>query len=259
MMDLSVVIVSYNTRELLRSCLLSLPGACDGLKYEAWVVDNASSDGSAGMVEAEFPKVRLIANSANVGFTRANNQALGQSEGRHVVILNPDTEPRPGALKLLVDYLDSHPEVGAVGPKLLNTDGSLQHNGRRFPTPWREFLGHTNLRRLSRERYDRELEYGRDDFDQEWETDEVSGACLMVRRAVMDQVGPLDEDFFMFYEETEWCWRIKRAGWRVRYVPQAQVVHHWMAAVRQQSRAMTARLFRSALIYYRKTGRLGDR
>ncbi|HLK58196.1 MAG TPA: glycosyltransferase family 2 protein, partial [Chthonomonadaceae bacterium] len=153
-------------------------------------------------------------------------------------------------------YLDAHEEVGAVGPKLLNSDGTLQHNGRRFPTPWREFLGHSGLRNLNRAAFDRVLHFGRDDFDVEWETDEVSGACLMLKHAVMDQVGMLDEDFFMFYEEIEWCWRIRKAGWKVVYVPQARVVHHWMASVRQQNWAMTARLFKSALIYYKKTAGL---
>lgn len=255
-MDLSIVIVSYNTREMLRDCLRSLPAATEGLQVETFVVDNASPDDSAAMVAAEFPDVRLIANSENVGFARANNQALRLTLGRHALILNPDTEPEPDALALLVRYLDEHSEVGAAGPKLLNSDGSLQHNGRRFPTPWREFLGHSGLRNLNRAAFDRKLHFGRDNFDIEWETDEVSGACLMVRHTVMDQVGMLDEDFFMFYEEIEWCWRIRKAGWKVVYVPQARVVHHWMASVRQQSRAMTARLFKSALTYYRKTSGL---
>jgi len=257
-LDLSIVIVSYNTRDLLRACLRALPAATEGLTVETFVVDNASPDESAAMVAAEFPGVHLIANRENAGFTRANNQSLRLSAGRNVLILNPDTEPEPGSLTTLVRYLDTHPEVGAVGPKLLNSDGTLQHNGRRFPTPWREFLGHSGLRNLNRAAFDRVLHFGRDNFDVEWETDEVSGACLMLKHTVMDQVGMLDEDFFMFYEEIEWCWRIRKAGWKVMYVPQARVVHHWMASVRQQNWAMTARLFQSALIYYKKTAGLSS-
>lgn len=253
-MDLSIVIVSYNTREMLRDCLRALPEAARGLAVETYVVDNASPDDSAGMVAAEFPAVHLIANRGNTGFTQANNQALRRCRGRNVAILNPDTEPAPGSLTAMACFLDSHPEVGAVGPKLLNTDGSLQHNGRRFPSVWREFLAVSGLRRLCRAWFDRALEYGRADFDTLWETDQVSGACLMLPHRVMDQVGMLDEEFFMFYEEIEWCWRIRKAGWKVVYLPEAQVVHHWMGSVRQQSEAMTARLFQSALIYYRKTG-----
>jgi N-acetylglucosaminyl-diphospho-decaprenol L-rhamnosyltransferase len=256
-LDLSIVIVSYNTRDMLRDCLRSLPAATLGLTIETYVVDNNSPDDSAGMVAAEFPAVHLIANKDNAGFTRANNQALRQCVGRNALILNPDTEPEPGALAILSRYLDEHQDVGAVGPMLLNTDGSLQHNGRPFPTPWREFIGHSGLRNLNRAAYDRKYEYGRDNFDVECETDQVSGACLMVPHAVMDKVGMLDEDFFMFYEEVEWCWRIRKAGYRVFYVPQSRVVHHWMGSVRQQNRAMTRRLFQSSLIYYRKTAGWG--
>ena len=257
--DLSVVIVSYNTQDMLRDCLRSLDAATAGLTVETFLVDNNSPDGSAGMVATEFPEVHLIANKENAGFTRANNQALRRCIGRNVVILNPDTEPEPASLTILSGYLDGHPDVGAVGPMLLNTDGTLQHNGRPFPTPWREFIGHSGLRRLNAAAYDRIYEYGRDDFDVACETDQVSGACLMVPHAVMDQVGMLDEDFFMFYEEVEWCWRIKKAGYRIYYLPQSRVVHHWMGSVRQQNRAMTKRLYQSSLIYYRKTSGLWAR
>lgn len=257
--DLSIVIVSYNTRDMLRACLRSLPAATEGMTAETWVIDNHSPDDSAAMVKAEFPDVRLIANSDNPGFARANNQALKQTRARHVVILNPDTEAEPGSLTRMVRYLDANPDVGAVGPKLLNTDGSLQHNGRPFPSAWREFLGHSGLRRLNARAYDRNYEYGREDFDQTWETDQVSGACMMVPHRVMDEVGMLDEDFFMFYEEIEWCWRIRKAGYKVVYLPEARIVHHWMGSVRQQNRAMTARLFKSSLIYYRKTAGWGTR
>ena len=258
-MDLSIVIVSYNTRDMLRACLAALPHATGGITAEVWVVDNHSPDDSAGMVAAEFPNVKLIANADNPGFARANNQALRQSKGRHVVILNPDTEAESQSLTRMVWYLDANPDVGAIGPKLLNTDGSLQHNGRPFPTPWREFVGHSGMGRWNPRVYDRKYEYGREDFDQTWETDQVSGACMMVPRVVMDKVGMLDEDFFMFYEEIEWCWRIRKAGYKVVYLPEARVVHHWMGSVRQQNRAMTARLFKSALTYYGKTAGTGAR
>jgi GT2 family glycosyltransferase len=242
---------------MLRDCLRALTAATEGLTTETFVVDNNSPDDSAGMVAAEFPAVSLIANRDNAGFTRGNNQALRQCTGRNVVILNPDTEAEPGSLALLSRYLDAHPEVGAVGPKLLNTDGSLQHNGRRFPTLWGEFIGHSGLARLNPAAYDRKYAHAREDFEVEWEIDMVSGACLMLPHRVMDQVGMLDEDFFMFYEEVEWCWRIRKAGYRVFYVPQARVVHHWMGSVRQQNRAMTRRLYQSSLIYHRKTAGRG--
>lgn len=255
-MDLSIVIVSYNTRDMLRDCLRALPAATEGLAVETFVVDNHSPDDSAGMVAAEFPDVRLLANTDNPGFARANNQAFALCTGRYVLALNPDTEAEPGALTALVRFMDAHPDAGVCGPKLLNSDGSLQHNGRRFPTPWREFLAVSGLRKFNRAAFDGVLEYGREDFDALCEVDQVSGACLLVRRSVMEQVGMFDPDFFMYYEEIEWCWRIRRAGWKVYYVPQSRVVHHWMGSARQQSRAMTARMFKSQVIYYRKTAGL---
>lgn len=253
-MDLAIVIVSYNTEDLLRACLRSLPAATAGLTCKTYVVDNYSPDGSAAMVEREFPDVELTANTANVGFSRANNMALERAEARYVLLLNPDTEPEPDSLRRLVEFMDAHPKAGACGPKLLNSDGSLQRNGAKFPTLLREFLSVTGLRRLAMRRYEVALGYGREDFDRLCEVDQVSGACLLVRAEAMRQVGMLDERFFMFYEEVEWCHRIKSAGWQVWYVPEARVTHHWMGSVKQFSKQMTDQLFKSQLLYYQKTG-----
>ncbi|MCX6378162.1 MAG: glycosyltransferase family 2 protein [Armatimonadetes bacterium] len=252
--DLSIVIVSYNTREMLRDCLNALPAGAQDLTTEVFVVDNNSPDGSIEMVQKEFPSVICIANRDNAGFTKANNQALKLAQGEFVVILNPDTETELRSMTTLVNFLREHTDTGAVGPKLLNTDGSLQHNGRRFPTPYREFLGHSGLANWNRVKFDREMEYGREDFNILAEVDQVSGACMMVPKRVMDEVGMLSEDFYMYYEEVEWCWRIRQAGYKVYYVPDARVVHHWMGSVRQASHAMPARMFKSALTYYQKTG-----
>ena len=238
---------------MLRDCLNALPAATEGLRTETFVVDNGSPDGSAAMVAAEFPHVRLTAGTENYGFTKGNNIALKQVVGRNVLLLNPDTEAAPGSLTLMSRYLDTHPDVGTVGPKLLNTDGSLQPSGTPFPTPWRDLLGHTGLWRLKPGLSAQQWHYGREAFEEEWETDSVTGACLMTRKAVLDQIGLLEEAFFMFYEEVELCWRIRRAGFTVVYLPQVRVVHHWMGSVRQQSKAMTRRLFQSMAIYYRKT------
>lgn len=251
--DLSIVIVSYNVREMLRACLASLPAAAPGLSTEVWVVDNASSDGSAEMVRSCFPEVRLEARSENLGFTRANNLALERARGRHLLLLNPDTEAHPGALTTLVRFLDEHPRAGACGPRLLNTDGSLQKNGSRSPTLLREFLAVTGLWRLAPGWYERALNHGREDFDRRCRVDLVSGACLLVRRPVMEQVGKLDERFFMFYEEIEWAHRMRQAGWEIWYVPEAVVTHHWMGSVSQDNRRMTDELLKSQVLYYRKT------
>lgn len=252
-MDLAIVIVSYNTREMLRDCLRSIPAATEGLNCVTFVVDNASSDGSAEMVAQEFPDVDLTASRENLGFTKGNNLALERADARHVLLLNPDTEPQPGSLTTLVRFMDEHPDGGACGPMLLNSDGSLQRNGAKFPGVLREFLGVTGLRRLAMRRYELSMGYGREDFTQTCEVDQVSGACLLVRSETMKQVGMLDERFFMFYEEIEWCYRIRHAGWKVYYVADARVVHHWMGSVKQVSKQMTDLLFRSQLLYYQKT------
>lgn len=251
--DLSIVIVSYNVREMLADCLASLPAATEGLRTETFVVDNASSDGSAEMVRSRFPEVILDARAENLGFTRGNNVALQRARGGYVLLLNPDTEAHAGSLTRLVRFMDDHPRAGACGPKLLNTEGTLQRNGARFPSLLREFVCATGLRRLAMRQYELALGYGREDFDQLCQVDQVSGACMLVRRSVMEQVGMLDERFFMFYEEIEWAHRIKSAGWEVWYVPDAVVTHHWMGSVRQDSRRMSAELFKSQVLYYRKT------
>src|SRR5579862_8539033 len=147
--DLAVVVVSYNTRDMLRACLKAITDAVGGLRSAVYVVDNASTDGSVEMVRSEFPNVELTASAENLGFARANNLALADADARYLLLLNPDTEAEPGSLRTLVEFMDSHPEAGAVGPMLLNTDGSIQNNGSKFPSLGREVLAVTGLRRLA--------------------------------------------------------------------------------------------------------------
>ena len=259
-LDLAVVVVSYRSRDFLRACLRSLPAATAGLRSRTYVVDNASPDGSAAMVAREFPDAHLTVNRANVGFARANNIALRDAAARHVLLLNPDTEPEPESLRRLVAFMDAHGPVGACGPKLLDTDGSLQPNGSRFPTLLADVLYLTGLRHLMPRRY-RALVWARDDFDALSEVDWVSGACLLVRTETLRQVGPMDERFFMFYEDVEWCRRIRSAGWTICYVPEARVLHHWMGTAKQGDTGAAARLVakrsrdyrESRLLYFQKT------
>jgi len=232
MVDLSIVILSWNVCDLLRQCLKSVardrPLSADHplLATEIIVVDNASSDGSAEMVRAEFPDVRLIANQANRGYTGGNNDGIAAATGRYVMILNPDTRVLDDALAALVSYADVHPDVGVVGPQLLNSDGSVQSSRRRFPTlitglfesTWLEPLAPRNVL----QRY-----YVLDQPDDAiQEVDWLFGACFLVRREVIQQVGALDEGFFMYSEEMDWCRRIRQAGWKVVYLPEAQVIHY---------------------------------
>ena len=251
---LSIIIVNWNTRGLLAQCLTSLyadaPFASFAL-FETFVVDNASTDGSAPMVRERFPQVHLIENSENVGFARANNQAIRQSRGCYVLLLNSDTEARPGALETLVGFMDAHPQAGAAGARLLNADGTLQPSCHPMLTPWREFW-----RLLFLERIRRRATYDMAHWDPGTprEVEVIKGACLMLRREGLDQVGLLDERYFMYTEEMDLCYRLRRAGWRLYWVPEARVVHYEEGSTRKVAEPMYIQLYRSKVQFYRKGG-----
>lgn len=226
-MDLSVVLLSYNTRDFTEGALRTVLDASTGLDVEVFVVDNASRDGSADMVEAKFPQVKLIRNARNVGFSAGNNVALRQVSGRYVLLLNTDTIVRRDTLRTMVEFMDTHPDVGAAGCKILNPDGSLQLDSRRsLPTPMAAFCKMAGLGRLfpkSRRFAHYNMTYL--DPDQTTEVEVLSGSCMMVRKQTMDQVGILDEDYFMYGEDIDWCYRIQTAGWRIFYVPTTEIIH----------------------------------
>ena len=241
--DVSIVVVSYNTASLLRQCLRSVR-ADRGPSREVYVVDNASADGSPQMVAEEFPEVVLLANRENVGFTRANNQALARISGRHACLLNSDAELRPGALAAMVSYLDEHPGVAVVGPRLVYPDGTPQSSRRRFPTVATALVESTVLQRWCPRAGVLRRYYVQDvPDDRAQEVDWVTGACLMVRREAITDVGLLDERFFMYSEELDWCRRMKTAGWRVAYTPEAVVVHH-------ESRSADQNLARRNILFH---------
>jgi GT2 family glycosyltransferase len=222
-MELSIVIVNWNTRDLLTQCLDSIYAHPPDCEFAIWVVDNASSDGSAQMVGARFPNVRLIKNRENLGFARANNQALRASTGLYLLLLNPDTEVSANALTQLVKYLQNHPKVGIAGANLINADGTYQSSFASFPTLLSELLNATGLMRwFYRSRISiREST----DNSQVQSVDWVSGACLLVRRQAFEEVGLLDEEYFLYGEEMDWCYRMKRHGWQVSHLPSARVIH----------------------------------
>lgn len=254
-MDLSIVIVNWNVKELLRGCLNSILAAepAGGPALEILVVDSASTDGSAAMVRAEFPRARLIASDRNLGYAGGNNAGAAAASGRYILLLNPDTEVRPGALARLVSYMDSRPRVGAAGPQLLWPDGSIQSSRRRFPTLGSLFWESTLLEQwFPGNRYARA--YHMDDRSplEPQAVDWVVGAALLVRRQAWQQVGPLEETFFMYFEETDWCRRCARAGWEVHYLPQARIVHYEGKSSEQALAARTLRFQRSKLLYTRK-------
>lgn len=256
--DLSIVIVSWNVKGLLRACLRStLEGqqsvASPGLACEVIVVDNASTDGSADMVRQEFPTVRLMANADNVGFTRGNNQGIIASDGRYALLLNPDTEVLDGALGEMVDYMEHASEVGALGPQLLYPDGRVQSSRRRFPDLRTALVESTFLQRWFSGSDVLKQYYVLDRRDDEvQEVDWLVGACLMMRRAALDQVGLLDERFFMYSEELDWCYRAKKKGWKIVYLPTARVIHHEGKSSEQVLPVRHTNFQRSKVLFFEK-------
>ena len=252
--DLSIIIVSYNVRDLLRACLTSIQTtASRKLRQEIIVVDNASTDGAARMVRQHFPQVRLIANRENRGFAAANNQGIRESRGRYVLLLNPDTQVLDDALARMIEFLEAHPAFGAAGPQLLYPDGSFQHNAFRFPGVLQTFfdffpIHHRLLDSRLNGRYPRAWYERGEPFT----IDHPLGACLMVRRETIEQVGLLDEDFFMYCEEIDWCWRMREAGWQIACVPRARVIHHAGASTSQFRDAMFVALWRSRFRLFEK-------
>lgn len=252
----SIVIVNWNTRALLRDCLVSI-AAETRAPHEIIVIDNASRDGSAQMVADEFPDAVLIANSDNKGFAGANNQGLRIARGDHVLLLNPDTIVLDGAIDKMLDWLSRHPDVGCVGCQVLEGPGVIQRTCFADPSALNLAIVELGLMRLA----DRIPLFGRpwySDWDRttEREVDVVSGMFMLVPRAVLDKVGPLDDAFFVYAEEADWCRRIRKAGWRCVFAPVAQIVHldGGSKSTAQIKPKMYVQMQKSHLIYIRKHG-----
>ncbi len=252
--DLSVVIVNYNVKAFLEQCLIAIERARGGLNIEIFVVDNASVDGSQAMVKKRFPHVKLIENRQNVGFSTANNQAIRQAKGEYILVLNPDTLIQEDTLLLLKKRLDENPRLGAIGCKLLNPDGSYQINSRRsFPTPWVAFsriVGFSKIFPKSRlfGRYN--LTYL--DPDTETEVDVLSGSLMMLRKKALDEVGLFDEDYFMYGEDIDLSYRIKKAGWQILYTPDTKAIHYKGESTKKSEFSAITRFYSTMLIFIRK-------
>lgn len=250
--DLSIIIVNWNVRELLRACLTSIDRGRGDLDLEVIVVDSASSDGSVAMVTADFPWVDLLACEENVGFPKGNNLGIAQANGRYILLLNPDTVVLDQALTTMLAYLQDHPDVGLVGAQLLNGDGSAQSSRRRFPTLATAFFESTWLEPLAPTRllihyYARDLP-----DDQIADVDWITGACMMAPRTAVEAVGGMDEAYFMYSEELDWCRRFKNAGWRVVYLPIAQIIHYEGKSSEQAVVARHINFQQAKLRYFRK-------
>lgn len=223
---ISVIIVSYNTVELLRQCIEKLYENSPGIEMEVFVVDNDSADGSAEMVREEFPQVHLIANDTNRGFGAANNQAWELSKGRYILLLNPDAFVKPEAIKNAIAFLDNNPRCGLCGGRLVKPDGSLDPSARRFPTALSKFFTLSGLRsRFPESNIFSRHEFGGFDHNSIMEVDWVPGTFTLYRREMLEKTGLFDERFYIYYEETDLCLNAKKLGWQVYFIHNAEVVH----------------------------------
>jgi GT2 family glycosyltransferase len=256
-----VVVVSFNTRDLLRECLSALYAELAGISNEVFVVDSASRDGSADMVEREFPAVRLVRSEVNLGFGGANNKAFALAKGRYVVLLNSDAFLRAQALRLSIAHMDAEPRVALGGARLIGRDGSWQASARMFPSPLNDFLSLSGLAaKFPKSRFLGRQDRTWADQNQPADTDWVPGAFSIIRRTVLEEVGYFDERFFLYYEEVDLCRRIRKAGHLVRYWPDVVVVH-WggessktVKTLRMSRSGAQLELWRirSGFLYYRK-------
>jgi N-acetylglucosaminyl-diphospho-decaprenol L-rhamnosyltransferase len=225
-MKLSVIIVSYNTCQLLRQCLMSLVDNACSHEVEIFVVDNDSRDDSVAMVRTDFPQVKLISNTRNMGFAAANNQAYKEFSGKYIVLLNPDAVVQPGALDNAVEFMETHPDIGICGGRLLNANGQLEPSARRFPNSFFKFLIISGLSdKFSSSKLFSRADYKYFDHHSAIEVDWVPGTFSLIRRAMLEEIGFFDERFYLYYEETDLCLRARRAGWKVYFFPGAEVVH----------------------------------
>lgn len=253
--QVSIIIVSYNTRELTRQCLLSLQPEIANLAVEIIVADNGSSDGSCDMLQAEFPQTRLLALGRNLGFGAANNRAAKCANGKYLLLLNSDTLAQPNFLTKLVEFAEARPDAGVVGPKLLNQDRTLQKGCWRFPTLWNAFAESVGLLHLLR----RPSNYRTGQYNGVMKVDFAIGACLLIRRDLFEQVGGFDEQFFMYAEETDLCRRLHRLGATVYYNPESRLIHLGGGSQATPGKRLT-QFYTSQELYFQKYyGRAGQK
>lgn len=255
MVDLSIIIVSWNTRELLRECLLSLYRHTTDIAFEVFVVDNNSSDGSAEMVRNNFPKVILIENAENAGFSKANNQAIKLSKGRYIALLNPDTVLIEDVFSPLIKYADLNEKIGAIGPKILSRDGeTIQYAcARRLPNLYFDFcrLSGLNWRFPQSRLLGREVISYWDHYSSRY-VEALSGACMVVRRPAIENVGLMDESQFMYGDEIDWCRRLLDNGWGVYYYSGASIIHYGGESSKQVSKFSSIEAEKAMRNYYKK-------
>lgn len=252
-MDVSIIIVNWNTKDILKDCLKSVYEQTKGIDYEVIVVDNTSTDGSVEMVKKQFPHITLLKNSENRGFSAANNQGIAVTKGRYILLLNSDTIVLGNAIAETVSFADVSPDAAVVGCRVLNPDRTLQPTCFMFPSLLNMLLSSSYLYKL----FPRSKFFGREEMT--WwdskdtrEVDVVKGCFMLIRKEAIREVGVMDEQYFMYCEETDWCYRFKKAGWQIIYAPVAEVVHIGGASTDQMQSEMLLQLRGSKLIFLRK-------
>jgi hypothetical protein len=254
-MDISFIIVNWNTCKLLLDCLRSIEKTVTGFIHEIVVVDNGSADGSVREVQQQFgTRVILIENSENRGFAQANNQALRIARGRYIVLLNSDTVLQENAISTLIAFLENNPAAAAVGPRMIDSDGSLQNSYDNFPSLTTELLNKSLLRALFPEKYAGKNPSASEPF----EVDSIIGACMAIRRDAIQQVGPLDEDYFFFLEETDWCFRLRAAGWKIYHHPAAEIMHLQGQSKKRRPAQARIEYYRSLYLFFKKNRSTGS-
>lgn len=253
MLDLSIIIVNWNTRDYTAKCLRCVESTVKKISYETFVVDNNSSDGSQDMVRRDFPTVKLVANTENVGFARANNQAMKLAQGRYVLLLNSDAFVKENTLDHMVQFMDEHPDAGMAGCKLLYEDGSLQPSCFTFPTLLTELYIALGLNTL----FPKSKIFGQYamtdwDFNDTRPVDVIMGAFMLVRAELIPKIGMMDEAFFMYSEEVDWCYRFQQAEWKVYFCPDVETVHLWGGSSKVVKVETLQRLYRARVQFFRK-------
>jgi GT2 family glycosyltransferase len=253
--QLSIIIVTHNAKDFLRNCLKSVFEKIKNLSFEVLVVDNASSDGTFEMLKNEFPQVNAIFSKENLGFAKANNLAIKEAKGKYIFLLNPDTILLDENFEKLIDFAQKNPDVGAIGPKVLNSDLTIQHQCKRgFPTPWNIFCYLSGLAKIfpkSKIFAGYLLTYL--DTEKIQEVDSLSGCAMVVKREVIEKVGMMDEDYYLYGDDLDWCYRIKSAGWKVVYFPETKIIHYGgKGGTGKKPYFNIYHFYRSAFIFYRK-------
>ena len=250
MIDVSIIVVAWNVRELLHNCLKSVYGQTKGINFEVIYVDNASNDGSVEMVTKEFPEVRVIKNTENEGFIKANNQGIKIAKGRYVLLLNSDTVVLDNAIAKTVTFADAHPQTAVVGCRILNQDGTLQRSCFMSHSILNFFLSATCLHKI----FPMSRFFGREwmtwwDFNDVREVEVIKGCYALVQKEAIEQVGFMDDLYFVYGDDTDWCYRFRKNGWKILFTPDAKIIHYGGQTTKQMTSQFLFQLFGSKLIF----------